>query len=87
MTSVSGPATAETGKQITVAGTVMNRGPLERSLFRRLLLSADAQITNKDTFLGSAPISSFGPGVEQTVSFAGNVPANLPGDLLPRGGG
>jgi len=80
MTSVSGPPTAETGRQITVLGNVKNQGQFKAGTLNvGFYLSADGQITTADIQLGRAILSSLGAGVEQTVAVTGTVPATLSG--------
>ncbi|HEX9206484.1 MAG TPA: CARDB domain-containing protein, partial [Candidatus Deferrimicrobiaceae bacterium] len=78
MTSVSGPSSAETGRPITLAGTVMNQGRIKAGAFSvGFYLSTDDRISTKDVYVGSVSVPSLGAGSGQTISFTGTVPSTL----------
>ncbi len=86
VTSVTGPASTESGQHITTQVTVCNRGTRARSTEVEVYLSADADIQANvtpdpagDSMLGSAPIDYLAPGQCATVPVEGNAYPPSPG--------
>ncbi len=82
MTSVSVPATANIGQEITISDTVQNIGSATgTAFFINYYLSTDATDTTGDTLIGSREVPSLGAGSNNSASSritipAGTTPAN-----------
>jgi hypothetical protein len=81
--SVTGPASAQSGQQLTATVTVCNQGTQPGSAPLEVYLSTDAVITpntptapSPDFFLGFAYVPTLNPGQCQTLSVQG--PASVP---------
>jgi len=81
VTSVSGPSTGAAGGTITIANTATNQGTnFSYQVYVGMYLSADANITAADTFLGHRYINTILLGGE---SSAANTAVFIPSDLTP----
>jgi subtilase family serine protease len=86
ITSVTGPASAQSGQSITTQVTVCNQGTQPDSSEVEVYLSADSTIRAnappgplEDSFVGSAPTGYLNPGQCSTVSVSGNAYMPPPG--------
>ena len=78
MTSVSGPTSANTEQQITVANTVKNQGLGAAGPFWvYLYLSTDATITTSDIYLVGRYIGNLAAGTESTVNTTVTIPSSV----------
>jgi subtilase family serine protease len=80
VSSITGPASAMPGQQITASVTVCNQGTQSGSAPLELYLSSDTTITpnsatgpSPDSFFGYAPVPMLNPGQCQTLSVQGSA--------------
>jgi YD repeat-containing protein len=75
VSSVTAPANATTGQQVTVPVTIRNLGAIEAGGFYvNLYLSTDINITTSDTYLGQQYVSSLPAIGLQTINITATVP-------------
>ena len=78
VTSISAPAGAGIGGQITAAVTVKNQGAGNASgFYTALYLSADTAITASDLRLATAWVAGLAAGAQQTVNITGTIPVSF----------
>jgi subtilase family serine protease len=78
MTSVSGPSSANTEQQITVAYTVKNRGTVNAGYFLvGIYLSTDATITTGDTLVATRSVPNLAAGAESTENTVVTIPSSV----------
>ena len=78
MTAVSGPTSANTEQQITVANTARNQGLGAAGPFWvYLYLSTDATITTSDIYLVGRYIGNLAAGTESTVNTTVTIPSSV----------
>lgn len=79
MTAVSGPLSVRPGTTMNISNTVRNQGNAKAGLFVvAFYLSADADITISDYYLGSRTVSSLAGGVSNSAITSLKVPAAMP---------
>lgn len=71
--AVSGPPAAQSWDVFTASVTVCNRGTMERDTSVALILSADAEISQADTFIAGQPTGLLAPGQCETLSLQGSA--------------
>ena len=78
VTSVSGPASASSGQQISFTATVRNQGSANAGQFVvTVYLSKDSNISKDDVEMGSGSISGLAAGGQRTLTVNCTIPANL----------
>jgi subtilisin family serine protease len=78
ITSVSGPASASPGQQISFTATVKNQGSANAGEFYvTVYLSTDPIITKEDLDMRSGFISGLAPGGQLTLTINSTIPTNL----------
>ena len=78
ITSVSGPASASLGQQVTFTATVKNQGSANAGQFYvTVYLSTDSTITKGDLEMGSGFMSGLAPGGQQTLTINSTIFASV----------
>ena len=78
VTSISGPASASSGQQISFTATVKNQGSANAGQSSvTVYLSKDSIITKDDVEMGSGSISSLAAGGQQTITINSTIFASI----------
>lgn len=87
MTSVSGPASGQTGSAITISSTVSADagGGAAAGINVAFYLSTDTVITTSDIYIGARHIETLAPGASSTADTVVAIPTTFPGGTFSIG--